>query len=216
MRKRLRILGVCSREITGELAAHLEDNYEALLHEGLPAEVAFHRTLRQIKGRRNRWLALRFLKEDLMSDFTRKVALPGLLTFTSSMVIAWALDMAHVQPRTIFLANGLFLSLPILWLCLLPFCGGAGALVSHRNGGSRLQRIAASLFPSAIMGAVLLLSLVSEFAISRFMQDSGRNWALVASALALWLTTYMVLSAISLLLGAAVAEKVRRISASAT
>jgi len=150
-----------------------------------------------------------------MSDFTRKVALPGLLTFASAMVIAWSLDMAHVQPKTIFLANGLFLSLPILWLCLLPFCGAAGAIVSHRNGGSRLQRVAASLFPSAIMGVVLVLGFVVGFVISRFIPDSGWNWAVALPGLALWLMTFTVLTAVPLLLGAGIAEKASSVPASA-
>jgi len=210
--KRLRVLGVCSPEFTEELAGHLEDSYEALLCQGLPAEAAFHRTMRQIEVHGKSWFVLRFLKEDLMTDFTRKVALPGLLTFASAMVIAWALDIAHIQPKTIFLTNGLFLSLPIAWLCLLPFCGAAGALVSRRNGGSWLQRIVASLFPSSIMGLVLLLIFVAGFAISRFVPDSGWNWALAAPGLALGLLTFTVLTAIPLLLGAGAAERVGKAS----
>src|SRR6185437_16787861 len=102
--------------------------------------------------------------------------LPGLLTFALSMGIDMALRMAHVQPKTILLGNGLPFSLPpISWLCLLPLCGAAGTLVSHRNGGSRLQRIAACLFPSAIMAAVLLTIFVAGFAISLFVPDSGWN-----------------------------------------
>src|ERR1039458_1261586 len=46
VRRNLRVLKVCSPELTEELAGHLEDNYEASLREGLPAEVAFHRTIR--------------------------------------------------------------------------------------------------------------------------------------------------------------------------
>ena len=151
-----------------------------------------------------------------MTGFTHKVALPGLLTFAAAMVIAWALDMAHIQPKSIFLSNSLFLSVPIAWLCLLPFCGVAGAIVSHRNGGSRLQRFAACLFPSAIMATVLLLIFVAGFAISRFVPDSGWNWALVVPGLALWLTGQAVLTAIPLLLGAAVAEKAGKMPSSAT
>jgi MFS family permease len=218
VRTNLRVLSACSPELAEELAGHLEDSYEALQCEGVPMEVAFHRTLRQIEGHRKRWLALRFLKEDLMTGFTRKVALPGLLTFASAMVIAWALDVAHVQPRTIFLSHRppLFLSVPIAWLCLLPFCGAVGALISHRNGGSRLQRIAASLFQSAIMGAALVLGFVIGFIVSRFIPDWGWDWAFVVPALAVWLVTFTVLPAIPLLLGASVAEKVRRIPANAT
>ena len=50
--KNLRVLAMCSPEFTEELAAHLEDSYEALLCDGLPAEVAFQHTIGQIEGRR--------------------------------------------------------------------------------------------------------------------------------------------------------------------
>jgi hypothetical protein len=215
VRENLRVLGVCSPELAEEIADHLEDSYEAFLQEGLPAEVAFQRTVGQIEGRCKAWLALQLLQEDIMTGFTRKIALPGLLTFALAMVIAWALDMAHVRPQAIFLANGLFLPIPIAWLCLLPLCGAAGALVSHRSGGSALQGIAASLFPSAIMGTVLLLILVAGFAISRFTPDAGWNWGLVVPALALWMLSYAVISAMFLALGAGLAERAKRARASA-
>jgi hypothetical protein len=213
--KKLRVLGVCSPEFTEELAGHLEDNYEALVCDGARLEVAFQSTMNQIEGRCKSWLILRFLLEDVMTGFTRKVALPGLLTFATAMVIAWALDMAHIQPKTLFLSNGLFLSVPITWLCLLPICGAAGAFVSQWSGGSRLQRIAACLFPCAIMATVLLIIFVAGFAISRFVPDSGWNWALVVPALALWLAGTAILPALPLLLGAAVAERAKRTPARA-
>ncbi len=212
VRKRLPVLGVCSPEFTEELAAHLEDNYEAAVRGGTPPEAAFHRTVGQINRRSQICLTLRILQEVLMTDFARKVGLPGLLTFALAMVIAWALEMAHVQPKTILLGNnGLPFSLPpIAWLCLLPFCAAAGALVSHRSGGSRLQRIAAGLFPSAIMAAVLLIIFVAGFAISLFVPDSGWNWALAVPQLALWLTGQAVLTAVPLLLGAVAGEQIQR------
>jgi hypothetical protein len=217
--KNLRVLRACSpefaEEITEELAGHLEDSYERYLQGGLSAEAALQRSLGEIEHARGNWLALRLLKEDRMTGFARKIGLPGLLTFASAMVIAWALDMAHIQPKTLFLANGLFLSIPTVWLCLLPLCGAVGTLVSHRSGGSRLQRIAASLFPSAIMSTVLLLGVVVGFAISRFAPGYGWDWAFVVPGLALWLMTYTVLTAVSLLLGVAVAEQAKRICARA-
>jgi hypothetical protein len=219
VRTNLRVLRACSpefaEEVSEELAGHLEESYERHLRDGLSAEAALQRSLGEIEHARRNWLALRLLKEDRMTGFTRKVGLPGLLTFASAMVIAWALDMAHIQPKTIFLANGLFLSVPTVWLCLLPLCGAVGALVSRRSGGSRLQRIAASLFPSAIMGIVLLLIFVVGFAISRFVPDYGWNWAFVLPGLAFGLVIYTVLTAVSLLLGVAVAEQAKRICARA-
>jgi hypothetical protein len=206
VRKNLRVLGVCSPEVTEEIAGHLEDSYEALLRDGLPADVALHRTMSQIEGRRKSWLVLRFLQEDIVTDFTRKVALPGLLTFAASAFVSLAFALAHIQPKIIWLANGQFLALPLWDWCLLPLCGALGALLSQRNGGSRLQRIAASLFPSAIMGIVLLLIFGIGFALSRFMPDYGWNAAVASKGLGLYLLGFVVLPAAFLLLGAGVAE----------
>ena len=209
--KRLRVLGVCSPELTEELAGHLEDVYEASVEGGVPPEAAFHHTVMQITYRSEIRMTLRILQEVFMTDFTRKVGLPGLLTFTLSMGIALALEMAHVQSKTILLGNGLPLSMPpIAWLCLLPFCGAAGALASRRSGGSRLQRIAVCLFPSEIMAAVLLIIFVAGFAISLFVPDSGWNWALAVPSLALWLTGQAILTAVPLLLGAVAGERMKR------
>jgi hypothetical protein len=48
VRKNLRVLDVCSTELTEELAAHLEDSYEAALRGGVAPEAAFHRSAVQI------------------------------------------------------------------------------------------------------------------------------------------------------------------------
>jgi hypothetical protein len=154
VRKNLRVLGVCSPELAEELASHLEDNYEALLHEGLPAEAAFQHTIGQIEGRCRVWLVMQFLEEELMTGFIREVALPGLLTSGAACFFYWALAVDHIPSRVIWLVGG---QLPLWWWCLLPICGALGALLSRRNGGSRLQRMAASLLPSAILGTLVVL-----------------------------------------------------------
>src|SRR5579862_9569340 len=76
--KRLRVLGICSPECSEELAGHLEDFYEALLHEGVTPGTALHRTLEEVNRRSRIYLTLRILKEVLMTGFARKVGLPGL------------------------------------------------------------------------------------------------------------------------------------------
>jgi hypothetical protein len=141
VRKKLRVLGICSPEFTEELAAHLEDSYEALRCEGLQAEVAFQHTIGQIEGRCRVWLVMRFLQEELMTGFIRKLALPGLLTSAAAWFFHWALALGHIRPEVLWLAGG---QLPLWWWCLLPICGALGALLSQRNGGSRLRRMAAS------------------------------------------------------------------------
>jgi len=163
VRRNLRVVGVCLPEFTEELAAHLEDSYEALLSEGLPAEVAFQHTIGQIEGRCRVWLVMRFLQEELMTGFMRELALPGLLTLAAACFFHWALALGHIRPEVLWLVGG---QLPLWWWCLLPVCGALGALLSQRNGGSRLQRMAASQLPIAILCALVLLIFVVGFTLS--------------------------------------------------
>jgi hypothetical protein len=166
VRNNLGVLRVCSPEFTEELAAHLEDNYEALLCEGLPTEVAFQRTIGQIEGRYRVWLVMRFLQEELMTGFIRQLALSGLLTSAAAGFFYWTLELDHIRHKVIWLVGG---QLPRWWWCLLPICGALGALLSRRNGGSRLQRMAASLLPSAILCTLVVLIFVVGFTISGFV-----------------------------------------------
>src|SRR5437899_7066498 len=173
VRERLRVLRICpspaAEELVPELASHLEDHYEDSLRKGLPSETAFRNSLDQIDRLPRLWLELRILQEEIMIGFTRKVLLPGFLAFVCSMAIAWTLAFAGVQPRTVSLPDGLYLPLPIAWFCLLPFCGAIAAILSHRRGGSYLQRATASIFPAAILGSALLVMFITALIQSQFV-----------------------------------------------
>jgi hypothetical protein len=78
-------------------------------------------------------------------------------------VFYWALTLTHTQPKVIWLIGG---QLPLWWWSLLPVCGAFGALLSQRNTGPRLQRIAASLLPSWVMGTFILLMFAVGFTLS--------------------------------------------------
>jgi hypothetical protein len=212
VRKDLRVLGVCSPEFTEELAAHLEDSYEALLCEGLPAEVAFQRTIGQIEGRCRGRLVMRFLQEELMTGFIREAALPGLLTSAAAGFFYWALQLRHIRPDVMWLIGG---QLPLWWWCLLPICGALGAVLSQRNGKSRRQRMAASLVPSAILGASILLIFAAGFTISGLVN----HYQLVSTrleSLGLVPPGFVSIPAAFSLLGAGIAEvstkKFRRVA----
>jgi hypothetical protein len=211
VRERVRLLRLCPPEIaedfTSEWASHLEDAYDEFIRDGMPSDEAFRRCLAQIENNRGIRVTCGILREVLMTGFTRKVALPGLLTFASAMAAAWVLDAARIQPKTIFLANSLFLSVPIVWLCLLPLCGAAGALLAHRNGGSRVQCWTPSLFPPAILGVVLVIIAVAGGLISLVVPHYNWNCIVVVPSLALWLVGYAGLQVIPLLLGAMAGEK---------
>jgi len=99
----------------------------------------------------------------------------------------------------------MFLALSPWWWSLLPICGALGALLSQRNGGSRLQRIAASIAPGAIIGAILLLEFPVVFIFDRLVNHywwDSAQW----ERLGLYLLSFAVIPAAFLLLGAGVAE----------
>ena len=200
VRKNLRVVGVCSPEFTEELAAHLEDSYEAFRREGLPAEVAFQHTIGQIEGRSRVWLVMRFLQEELMTGFIPKVALPGLLTSAAARLLYWALALDHLRPKVIWLLGG---QLPLWWWCLLPICGALGALLSRRNRGSRLQRIAASLLPSWVMGTFILLMFAVGFTLSGLV---NHFWWVRLESLGLVPPGFVLIPAAFSMLGAGIAE----------
>ena len=202
VRQNLRVLALCPPEFTEELAAHLEDSYEASMREGAPPEAAFQHALGHIEGRCKIWLVMRFLQEEVMTGLGRKAALPGLLTSVAAWLLYWALALAHISPNVMWLAGGLS---PLWWWCLLPVWGVLGALLSSRNRGSRLQRIAASLFPSAIMGSLILLFFVVGFTLSGLVNHYQLVSARVES-LGIVPPGFAVIPAAFSLLGAGIAE----------
>jgi hypothetical protein len=214
VRKNLRLLAACSPEfaeqVTEELSGHLEDIYEDRLQTGMMEEAALECALNEAKYCRGNWLAVRLLKEDCMTGFTRKIGLPGLVTFAVAMVIAYTLEALHIPPKIIFFRDSLFLSLPIAWMCALPVCGVLGAILSRRNGGSRLDRMISASFPAAMFGVVFAFVFIVGCVVSLFVRGYW-EWRFVAWGILLWWTGYVVLPAIPLILGATVADQIKRV-----
>ena len=81
-------------EVIAELAAHLEESYEALLKEGAPEHVAFHRVLSRATNWRD--LRRRIIKAKRsghpMQKRMHQLWIPGFLTMTLSIVFLVALQ----------------------------------------------------------------------------------------------------------------------------
>lgn len=202
VREKLRVLGICPPEFTEELAGHLEDGYEDLLDEGVPTEAAFQHTLDQVKGHSRLRLLTGFLKEECMSGFISKAVLAGLLTAAAAISFHWALTLGHLSPEVLWFVGG---QLPKWWWCLLPLFGALGAFLSQYHGGSRLQRTAASLFPIAILSAVVLIMFVVGFTMSGFVNHYQMASARLES-MGIVPPGFAVIPAAVSLLGAGIAE----------
>ena len=137
-----------------------------------------------------------------MNGFIPKIVLPGLVAAAAACLFYWGLASNHISPKVIWLVGG---QLPLWWWCLLPLCGALGAFLSQRNVGSRLERMAASLLPSAILCTLVLIIFVVGFTMSGFANHYQLASARLES-LGLVPPGFGVIPAVLSLLAAGVAE----------
>jgi hypothetical protein len=134
-----------SDEVRAELAAHLEEFYEALRREGLSEHQAIRKTQRQV----NNWpdlqhkIAMAKNGGPFMQKRLHQLWIPGLLTFGLSTIFLIVLRQVQFQPRF-----GFWYGLSLSWLLFLLCLGALGAYLSSRAGGSRQTVLTASLFPA--------------------------------------------------------------------
>jgi hypothetical protein len=184
-------------EIHAELAAHLEESYEALLKEGMPEQAAVHHVLSQVANWRDlqRKILIAKRRGHIMKKRLHQLWIPGFLTMTLSTVFLMALQKQGFQPRIVSWngpGNVLFC---IPWLMSLPVFGAIGAYLSSRAGGSRGTVLLASVFPAPALTTAFLLmfpiDLIVEWIIGRQVDFSivatailrdGIGWILVPGA----------------------------------
>jgi hypothetical protein len=155
-------------EIHAELAAHLEELYEAFCNEGLPQREAVQRTLVHVVDwqvlQRKIFIARR--REQPMQKRVYQLWIPGFLTLTLSMIFLAALQNFGVHPRIVGSGPSTFLFYAP-WLASLPFFGALGAYLSVRSGGLRGTVLVVSVFPSLALTMAFLLMFPIGFVIER-------------------------------------------------
>ena len=144
-------------EVHAELAAHLEEAYEALLKEGVPDREAIHHVVslagswndlqRRIHAARN--------GKDSMTNRVKQFWLPSLLTLLSSMGLLMLIEFSGPCPWVMIppehrsgwslIAPAAAVYLP--WLLSLPVVGAMGAYLSIRAGGARRETFTSIIFP---------------------------------------------------------------------
>ena len=153
-------------EIVCELADHLEEIYERARASGMSEVAAFRECEEQLGEVRQvaRRIERSKHKEGAMNHRTKTLWLPGFLTLTVSSVFLMISQLvsehtALVESKLVSAGNARALAFYLPWLITLPFCGAAGAYLSRRGGGKRLNTVAAAVFPAIIMLTVLCLIL---------------------------------------------------------
>jgi hypothetical protein len=180
-------------EVQVELAAHLEESYEAFCAEGLPQQDAMQRTLAQVADWQDlqRKILITRRREEPMQKRLQQLWIPGFLILMLSMIFLTTVEKFGFQPRLVGSGpNAVFLYAP--WLAALPFFGALGAYLSARGGGMRGTVLIASVFPVfALTGAFLAMfpiGLVIERVTGRSVEFSivastllrdGAGWILV-------------------------------------
>jgi hypothetical protein len=197
-------------EVHEELAAHLEESYEALQKEGLPEKDATHRTLAQVADWRDlqRKISIARRRGHLMHNRMHQLWIPGFLTLTLSMVFLMMLQKFGFRPRIVW-SGSIAILLYLPWLLSLPFFGALGACLSARAGGSR----GAALFSSAFPVLALTTAFLLMFPIGWIMERATGNrvdyvhFSFVATALLKEGIGWLVVPGAALLAGSLLVQR---------
>jgi hypothetical protein len=170
-------------EVHAELAAHLEESYEALQKEGLPERDAVHRTLAQIANWRDlqRKIFIAKRRGYLMQKRMHQLWIPGFLTLTLSMTFLMVLQKLGFRPRIVW-SGSIAILFYVPWLLSLPFFGALGTYLSSRAGGSRVAMLFASVFPVVSLATAFLLMFPIGLIIER-VTGNHVDFSFVATAL---------------------------------
>ena len=172
VRERLNGLALEPRErneVAEELSLHLEETYEGLLRAGVPAPEAVQHALALAgdwEGLQRR-IDLARTGKDTMTDRVKQLWLPGLLTFTLSMVSMELAQKFGPAPHILILDKGT----PVLmfytaWLFVLPLAGAIGAYLAKRAGGSPRMVLLSSTFPVLPFAVVFMVAIPVGLAMS--------------------------------------------------
>jgi hypothetical protein len=156
-------------EVTGELAAHLEEIHATAQLQGLNEEAARRLALEQAGDWRV--LAVKISraksKEGPMNKRTTTLWLPAALSLLGASLLLMMLERLGFQTREVWV-GGFGMSLYWHWLAGLPVFGALGAYLSQRAHGSIFARLAAGLAPALVMLVVMSLILPWGLAIDGF------------------------------------------------
>lgn len=188
-------------EVHAELAAHLEESYEALRAQGVPAPTAMRDTLSQIsswKDLQRKILSVKRRRQP-MKKRAHQLWIPGFLTLILSTFSLMAVQTGGFRPPILWSAP-----MPVLvyvpWLVTLPFFGALGAHVSSRAGGSRGTALVASVFPVlALTGAFLLMFPIDV--IVKWIMEIEVDFGIVATSILRDGIGWLLLPGTALLIG---------------
>ncbi len=185
-------------EIHAELAAHLEETYEALLRDRVPEPEAIQRALSLAGDWNNLQQKIYSARtgKDTMTNRVKQFWLPGFLTFTFSMGLLELVQKFFPRPFILRLDHPPVLMFYVPWLLTLPLAGAMGAYLSKRAGASQRRALLSSVFPVLPFAAVFLIAIPVGLVLSHTLSHS-----IVAAAFLTLGTAWVAVPGVILLAG---------------
>jgi hypothetical protein len=153
-------------EVHAELAAHLEETYEALLGEGMLESDATRQALSLAGDWQNLRQGIQNARtmENVMTNRVKQFWFPAMLTLLLSMGLLMLIQVFGPNPWLVSRKSGWTLVAPVAviylpWLFSLPLIGAMGAYLSKRAGGSQRAVFSSIVFPVLPYLAFFLLAL---------------------------------------------------------
>lgn len=161
-------------EIRAELAAHLEDAYEAMLRDGINNSEAAKRTLCLANDWQDlhRKISVARSGKDTMTNRVTQLWLPGLAAFVLSGGILALMQILRLKAWVLTKNGDLTAVLYVWWLILLPIIGAVGAYLSWRAGGSERAILLSIAFPVLPFLASILVVLPVSLIFDRFIDHN--------------------------------------------
>lgn len=158
-------------EIRAELAAHLEDAYEAMLRDGINNSEAAKRTLCLANDWQDlqRKISVARGGKDTLTNRVTQLWLPGLAAFVLSGGILALMQILRLKAWVLTKNGDLTAVLYVWWLILLPLTGAVGAYLSWRAGGSERAILLSIVFPVLPFLASILVVLPVSLIFDRFI-----------------------------------------------
>lgn len=158
-------------EIRAELAAHLEDAYEAMLRDGINNSEAAKRTLCLANDWQDlqRKISVARGGKDTMTNRVTQLWLPGLAAFVLSGGILALMQILRLKAWVLTKNSDLTAVLYVWWLILLPLIGAVGAYLSWRAGGSERAILLSIVFPVLPFLTLILVVLPVSLIFDRFI-----------------------------------------------
>jgi hypothetical protein len=198
----LELDGTEKEEVQAEVAAHLEESYEALLKEGVTEPAAVQRALSPVTNWRDlqRRIFIAKRKGHFMKKRVYQLWIPGFLTLILSVVLQMMLQRLGFRVRIVGSGpNAILFYVP--WLAGLPFFGALGAYLSSRAGGSRGTMVLASVFPVLALAGAFLLLFPIDVVVKWIIGSKVDSFAIVATTILRDGTGWLLLPGASLLAG---------------